>query len=120
MFNAHMARKYGTQNGRGLVTKKYALGVGTMQNRVECQYTIPDPSRPLPPRIQLTGALNGIIAFWHIKSWSLLATMLQTDPGCQPGPRPRVGILEFCAPPQIFKTVFKELESDFSDAIKLM
>ena len=61
-----------------------------------------------------------IIAFWHIKSWSLLATMLQTDPGCQPGPRPRVGILEFCAPPQILKTIFKELDSDFSDAIKLM
>ena len=64
--------------------------------------------------------VNQIIAFWHIKSWSLLATMLQTDPGCQPGPRPRVGILEFCAPPQIFKNIFKELESDFSDAIKLM
>ena len=46
--------------------------------------------------------------------------MLQTDPGCQPGPRPQVDILEFCAPPQIFKTIFKELESDFSDAIKLM
>ena len=64
--------------------------------------------------------IESIIAFWHIKSWSLLATMLQTDPGCQPGPSPRVGILEFCAPPQIFKTIFKELESDFSDAIKLM
>ena len=58
-----------------------------------------------------------IIAFRHIKNWSLLATMLQTDPGCQPGPRSRLG---FCTPPQSFKTIFKELESDFSDAIKLM
>ena len=65
-------------------------------------------------------SMSYIIAFWHIKSWSLLATMLQTDPGCQPGPRPRVGILAFFAPPQIFKTIFKELEIDFSDAIKLM
>ena len=43
--------------------------------------------------------------------------MLQTDPGCQPGPRSGLG---FCTPPQSFKTIFKELESDFSDAIKLM
>ena len=32
----------------------------------------------------------------------------------------RVGILQFCTPPQSSKTISKELESNFSDAIKLM
>ena len=60
-----------------------------------------------------------IIAFWDRKSCSLLTSMLQTDPGCEPSPRTGLRF-EFCAPPQSFKYIFKELDSDFSDAIKLI
>ena len=35
----------------------------------------------------------------------------------KPGTRTR---LRFCTPPQSFKNILKELDSDFSDAIKLM
>ena len=45
--------------------------------------------------------------------------MLQTDPGCETGPRTGLRFWNF-ALHLSFKTIFKELDSDFSDAIKLM
>ena len=62
-FNAHMATKLlFTKCAPGLVIrdKICALGVGTMQNRPEGQYTIPAPSCTLPG-IQLT--LPGLLGY---------------------------------------------------------